>query len=85
MLFITACHEYILTVTYGFGSFLGCQIGICVLCILVIYIVYQWKDSVPGVHSVEPPRGHRHENDIPFELHVFWPSDTESRIKLTFF
>ena len=23
-------------------------------------------------------------NDTPFELHVFWPSDTEYRIKLTF-
>ena len=23
-------------------------------------------------------------NDTPFELHVFWPSDTEGHIKLTF-
>ena len=23
-------------------------------------------------------------NDTPIELHVFWPSDTERRIKLTF-
>ena len=23
-------------------------------------------------------------NDTPFELHVFWPSDTEHYIKLTF-